>query len=99
MFFRRGVCKHGCDVLFCVSLLILLQVYNSDSDSTSVFSGKSHSTHLVLFIILGAFLGLVFLGILAEVFYLKLRKAKKKVDSGEGKYKITKWCNLEIRTS
>lgn len=56
----------------------------------SVFSGKSRSTHDFLFIILGVFLGLVFLGILAEVFYLKLWKSKKKVDSGEGNYKIAK---------
>jgi len=53
-------------------------VYNSDSDFMSVFSGKSRSTHLFLFTILGVFLGLVFLGILAEIFYLKLWKSKKK---------------------
>lgn len=56
----------------------------------SVFSGKSPGTHLVLFIILGVFLGLVFLGIIAEVFYLKLWKSKKKVENGEGRNKITK---------
>ncbi|KAL9981438.1 hypothetical protein ACROYT_G010144 [Oculina patagonica] len=58
-------------------------VYNADSDGVSVFSGKSPATHQVLFIILGIFLGLVFLGIIAEVVYWKVLKSNKKVENGD----------------
>lgn len=65
-------------------------MYNFDSDFMSVFFGKLCFMYDFLFIILGVFLGFVFFGILVEVFYLKLWKLKKKVDSGEGNYKIVK---------
>lgn len=80
--FKRRIEGNAVNELL-ISYLQPVTVYNSDSDSMSAFSGKSRSTHVFLFIILGVFLGLVFLGILAEVFYLKLWKSKKKVDSGE----------------
>jgi len=57
--------------------------YNEDSDSTSIFSGKSKATQRFLLVIMGVFLGLVLLGVIAELMYRKLWRDTKKVRSSE----------------
>lgn len=63
---------------------ILLQVYNADRDSHTLFYGESPSTQKFLLRIMGVFLGLAFVGITAELIYRIVRKPDHKVKSGEG---------------
>ncbi|KAL9981440.1 hypothetical protein ACROYT_G010146 [Oculina patagonica] len=60
-----------------------VQLYNHDRDAVSLFSGESPATRKALLVLLGVFVGLAFLGIIAEVVYRMLRKAKK-VQNDEG---------------
>ena len=59
-------------------------MYNADSDSTSIFSGKNVATGRILLIIMGVFLGLVFIGLVAEVVFRLVKKGKRKVKNSEG---------------
>lgn len=58
--------------------------YQADSDSPSIVSGESENTQRFLLAHLGIFLGLILLGVIAELVYKKVWKAKKKVQSKEG---------------
>ena len=64
--------------------IIFFQVYNADRDSQTLFSGESNSTQKFLLIIMGIFLGLVFVGVTVEIIYRIVRKADHKVKNGEG---------------
>ena len=59
-------------------------MYNAESDSTSIFSGKNVATGRTLLVITGVFLGLVFIGLVAEVVFRLVKKGKRKVKNSEG---------------
>lgn len=56
-----------------------VEAYNADSDSISLFSGKNQFTREVLLIIMGVFLGLLAVGLVAEVVIRAIKRSNKKV--------------------
>lgn len=63
-------------------LPIPFQPFNSDRDSISFLSGQAPATQKGLLVIMGIFMGLAVVGMIAEVVYRRVRKAK--VQNGEG---------------
>lgn len=56
-----------------------VEAYNADSDSISLFSSKNQFTREVLLIIMGVFLGLLAVGLVAEVVIRAIKRSNKKV--------------------
>ena len=67
---------------FIFSLPIRFQPFDPDRDSISFLSGKSPATLKGLLIIMGIFLSLAIVGMVAEVVFRTARRAK--VQNGEG---------------